>query len=98
LIQEYLFYKKLCELSCINKIILFGSRARGDSAKKSDIDLAIDCKKATEEEWLEILNIVDSADTLLKIDCIRLDKLPKSSSLLNEIKNEGVCLYEKIKT
>ena len=98
MIKKYLFYKKLCEISCVNRIILFGSRARGDYAKKADIDLAIDCKEATEEEWLEILNIFDNADTLLKIDCIRLDKLPKNSFLLNEIKNEGVCLYEKIKT
>ena len=98
LVKKYSFYKKLCEISCINKIILFGSRARGDYAQKADIDLAIDCKEATEEAWLKILDIFDNADTLLMLDCIRLDTLPEDSFLLDQIIDEGVCLYEKIKT
>ena len=98
LIKKYLFYKKLCKIPSINRIILFGSRARGDCAKKADIDLAIDCKKATEEGWLKILEIFDNADTLLKIDCIRLDTLPENSFLLHEINSEGIDLYEKTKT
>ena len=33
----------------INKVILFGSRARGDNGDRSDIDLAIYCEKSISE-------------------------------------------------
>ncbi|ALB47584.2 nucleotidyltransferase domain-containing protein [Clostridium beijerinckii NRRL B-598] len=33
----------------INKVILFGSRARGDNLLKSDIDLAVYCENSISE-------------------------------------------------
>lgn len=75
-------------------IYLFGSRARGDEQAKSDIDLAILCPHASERDWLNIVDIVDKADTLLKIDCIRLDNLP-NEQLKAEIERDKVVLYEQ---
>ncbi len=40
---NYQFIEKLKALPFIAEIWLFGSRARGDNGKKSDIDLAILC-------------------------------------------------------
>ena len=40
-------------------------------------------------------NIVDNADTLLKIDLVRLDSLLDSSDLKIAILKEGIKLYEK---
>ncbi|HEV2916259.1 MAG TPA: nucleotidyltransferase domain-containing protein [Candidatus Babeliales bacterium] len=42
-IHGYQFFKKLIALPYIEKIILYGSRARGDTRDRSDIDLAIEC-------------------------------------------------------
>ncbi|WP_425361674.1 nucleotidyltransferase [Candidatus Tisiphia endosymbiont of Mystacides longicornis] len=39
--------------------------------------------------------IIDNADTLLKIDCVRFDELDDSSDLKLSIIREGVKLYEK---
>ena len=66
-ILHYDFLKKLLYLSYIHEICLFGSRARSDYSENSDIDLAILCSSATQFGWRHIIDIVQEADTLLKI-------------------------------
>ena len=56
--------------------------------------LAIVCGGATESDELKVLDIVEDADTLLKIDCVRLDKLPEGSELRKNIIQDGEILYE----
>lgn len=94
-ITTYDFFKKLCALAWVDSIILYGSRARNDNALRSDIDLAINCPHASDSYWLTVLDIIDDADTLLKIDCLRFDALPGQSALKKAIKNEGIALYRK---
>ncbi len=65
--------EKLKSLPFIDEIWLFGSRARGDNLERSDIDLAILCSSASDSDWLKVNDIIENADTLLKIDCIRFD-------------------------
>jgi predicted nucleotidyltransferase len=96
-ITEFNFYKKLTHLPFVEAIILYGSRARGNFQKKSDIDLAIVCPEASDEEWFTISDIIDEADTLLKIDCVRFDKLSDDDSFKKEIIKDGKYLYKKEK-
>ena len=42
-----------------------------DNDEHSDIDIAIINPNITDQEWLEVMDIIENADTLLKIDCIR---------------------------
>lgn len=93
--RHYQFLDQLKTFPFIDKIILFGSRARGDHSEKSDIDLAVACPKASELDWLKIMRHIENADTLLKIDCVRLDILPIDSELKKNILAEGVVIYEK---
>lgn len=79
----------------VEKIILFGSRASKDNVDRSDIDLAIDCPKATVKEWQMFLDIIDNADTLLQIDCIRYDTLFADSLLKKQIDQDAIIIYEK---
>ena len=48
---QYKFINEIAALSHVNKIILYGSRARGDATERSDIDLAVDCSGATDYDW-----------------------------------------------
>lgn len=74
------------------KVVLFGSRARGDNLPKSDIDIAVaGCRDFDGFSYL----IEERLDTLLHVDVINLDE-PTSQSLLDEITRDGVVLYEKI--
>ena len=74
-LESYNFIKQLAQLSFVDEIWLYGSRARGDNQERSDIDLAILAPRASNEEWLKIPEIVENADTLLKVDYIRFDRL-----------------------
>ncbi len=91
---SYQFLKKLKALPYVARIYLFGSRARGDNQPRSDIDLAISCPQASRTEWHQLLDIIHTADTLLEIDCVRLDT-EKDVRLINNILNEGKILYER---
>lgn len=94
-LSQYAFFKKLKSLTFIKKIILFGSRARQDNKERSDIDLAIECPDVTDRQWQVILDIIDDADTLLNIDCVRLDTLDDQNPLKKAIEREGIILYQK---
>ena len=74
----------------LNKVILFGSRARGDYRRTSDIDLAISGGN-TAAFTIDI----EETSTLLAYDVVDLDK-PVEEQLLESIRREGKEIYEKI--
>jgi nucleotidyltransferase substrate binding protein (TIGR01987 family) len=90
---NYQFLEKLKNLSFVQEIWLFGSRARGDNRPKSDIDLAILCPNATDMDWLKVVSIIEDADTLLKIDCIRFDQKNISPELYQNILKDKKVIY-----
>lgn len=75
----------------IKKLILFGSRARGDFKKTSDIDLAV----SGGETASFLLDIDEDTSTLLKYDIVNLDGYVEPE-LLDSIRREGVVIYEEI--
>lgn len=82
---------ELGKLHNVRRIILFGSRARGDYKERSDIDLAV-YGGNTEEFSIDVDEIVP---TLLKFDIVHMDK-PVQTELVNSINHEGVTIYEKV--
>lgn len=94
-ILSYQFIDKLKKLAFVDSIYLYGSRARGDNTETSDIDLAIKCPAATEDDWLKVMDVIEDADTLLKIDCVRLDEVDEE--LKKNVYLEGKKLYERNK-
>ena len=85
--------KNLSRFPSVEKIILYGSRARGDADERSDIDIAVVCPNATDREWVDIWCVVDDAQTLLSIDLVRLDKA--SEEFKKNVLREGKVLYER---
>lgn len=90
---SYRFLELLKTLSFVEAIYLYGSRARGDHRERSDIDLAILCPEATGQEWNQIIEIIEEADTLLSIDCVRLDQLGEGNPLLHNIVRDRKVLF-----
>lgn len=91
-VTKYGFVQQLKALPFVERVMLFGSRARHDNIERADIDIALICPNATNKDWSIVLEIVDNADTLLKIDCVRFDDLPEDSDLRKNIAKEGVVL------
>lgn len=75
----------------IKKLILFGSRARGDFKRTSDIDLAVEGGNIS----AFAVQVDEEVSTLLEFDIINLDGRVQKE-LLEYIRREGVLLYEKI--
>lgn len=87
-IDEICQYAKECN---IQKVVLFGSRARGDYKERSDIDLAV-----TGGDYNRFFLLVDEeTSTLLEYDIVNLDASVQEE-LLESIQKEGIGIYEKI--
>jgi len=93
--EAFYFFHKLKKLPFIEEIWIYGSRARGDSSDRSDIDLALLCPSATEKDWREVVEIFENADTLLKIDYVRFDTLSSDDKIRDNILRFKKVLYKK---
>ena len=83
--------RSIAEEEGVERLILFGSRARGTNLPKSDYDIAVSgcasfnrlATRFDEELW-----------TLLDIDLVDLDS-GISPALIKEIERDGKVIYEK---
>ena len=82
---------ELAEKYRVHKVILFGSRARGDYRRVSDIDLAVSGGDVTRFTFA----VDEETSTLLKYDVVNLDGSVQEE-LRESIQKEGRVLYEKI--
>lgn len=78
-------------METLNKVYLFGSRAKGDFKKESDIDLAIE---SNSDIKLRLLNKLEDIRCILKFDVIDLKNIG-NEKLIDNIKKEGILIYEK---
>ena len=85
--------ERLAETPEVERVVLFGSRARADHDPRSDIDLAIECPAASRDLWQRIRDKVEATRTLLFIDLVRLDTAPESFRA--KVSEEGIVLYER---
>ena len=77
----------------IEKVILFGSRVRGDNRERSDIDLAV----YSTEDITEFVNRIEiQVESLLEFDITNIKELD-DQVFKHEVEEEGVTIYEKLK-
>ena len=79
----------------IKKVVLFGSRARGDNTPKSDYDIAVFANDLSESERAAFINKIDEIDTLKKIDVIFIRERHIDTELYRDIMKEGVVIMNK---
>ena len=78
------------------RVVLFGSRARGDNHETSDYDVAF-FGVTDNRDKLDILDAADEdAPTLKKVEISFVQDL--TDKFLQNIQKEGVILYERNKT
>lgn len=75
----------------VERVILFGSRARGDFKRTSDIDLAVSGGNFAGFA----IDVNEEASTLLMFDIVDLNR-GIQEELLEAICREGKVIYEKI--
>lgn len=79
----------------INKVILFGSRARGDNTDKSDYDIAVFSNNTDISQHIKFLEDIDNIDTLNKIDVVFIKKTHLNTNLYQNIIRDGVIIMNK---
>ena len=85
--------RTLAALFGADKIVLFGSRSRGDYGERSDIDLAVwGLPDKRQSEFYFMVN--EETDTLLKFDVVFITD-HTSDRLLKNIEEDGVIIYER---
>ena len=85
-------FEELCSFAqkySVNKIILFGSRARGTNTERSDIDIAVYGGDFDGFYW----DVKEKIYSLLMFDIVQADT-SVSDDLKQEIEKDGVVIYE----
>ncbi len=82
--------QKIARDNGVKKVVLFGSRARGDYKRTSDIDLAV-FGGDTARFALDI----EDTSTLLEYDIVDMGREPQEE-LQESIRREGMVIYEEI--
>ena len=84
--------KDIAQAHGARRVVLFGSRARGDAGPKSDIDIAVEgC-----DDFAAFLDDVqEHLWSLLELDVVNLDN-PIAPELRESISRDGETIYEAI--
>jgi predicted nucleotidyltransferase len=77
----------------IEKVIIYGSRAKGNFRYNSDIDLTI-VGKISEEELLSIKDKLDTLNIIFMIDISILSEI-RSKDLIEHINRVGKVFYKR---
>ena len=86
-IKDIFTFARKC---AVQKVILFGSRARGTHTERSDIDIAVSGGNYDSFYW----EIKENVHSLLTFDIVDLDS-GISEELKREIEKDGVIIYEE---
>ena len=81
---------KFAKKNNVKRVVLFGSRARGDNTERSDIDIAV--SGGDFDAFFE--DVMTGVHSLLIFDVVKLDPFT-SDALKKEIARDGVAIYEE---
>ena len=76
----------------VKKVILFGSRARGDYRNNSDIDLAFIFDNNDKDNFIKMQAKLEELNTLYKFDVIDFNTL-KNDKFKEEILKDGIVIF-----
>lgn len=79
----------------ISKVVLFGSRARGDNTDKSDYDIAVFSSGMDISEQTAFSSEVEEIETLRKIDVVFIKDRHIGTELYKNIQKDGIDIMDK---
>lgn len=79
----------------IQKVVLFGSRARGDNTPASDYDIALFAEGISAEDKTCFLEEIEEIETLHKIDALWVQPRHKETEIYQNILREGIEIMNK---
>lgn len=82
------------DFKTVRRVLLYGSRARGDYQQGSDIDIAIDAPMMDDKEFARLWNALDDLPIIYTMDIVHLQSL-KNQRLLDAIHHDGRVLWSE---
>ncbi|MBQ7897138.1 MAG: nucleotidyltransferase domain-containing protein [Clostridia bacterium] len=84
--------KDVFQKNGVKKATVFGSYAKGEARRGSDIDLCVE----TDLRGLSFISLIEDIRQVLRIDpdVVRASEVVEGSRLDREIKKDGVIIYE----
>lgn len=79
----------------IDKVVVFGSRAKHNANPKSDIDLCVYSSKMSDKEFSKLRLEIDDLPILQKLDVVHFEKV--NAELQSNVEKDGKLLYTKVK-
>jgi len=76
----------------IERVLIFGSRAKGTDKPYSDIDLAVIAPNMDDQEFSRLWNELDGLELVFKLDVLHWDRLGQQN-LKNSIMTHGLIFY-----
>jgi predicted nucleotidyltransferase len=77
----------------VEKVVVFGSRARGDNSLKSDIDLCVYAPEMTDEAFSRLKWELDELPIFHHMDIVRFEKI--NDALKAHVERDGKVLFRK---
>lgn len=77
----------------VEKVLIFGSRAKGNARPGSDIDLAVIAPRMSDAEFARLWNQIEDLPLVFKVDLLHWDRLA-NQRLKDKILLEGCSFYE----
>lgn len=77
----------------IQRVLIFGSRARSDHRAGADIDLAVVAPEMPDPSFLRLWNEIDELPIAYKMDVLHLDRLA-DEALRQQILRDGKVIYQ----
>ena len=88
--------KQLAHRYGVPKLVLFGSRARGDYRARSDYDFAVwDCTAQQRAQFSDAVE--NDLDSLYSVDLVFVSE-HTDAALLQNIEKDGICLLDRYNT
>lgn len=81
----------------IERVVLFGSRAKGNCYAGSDIDIAIKGQLLNVDDILESLSKIEKLTLPYRVDLVIFDRI-NEPDLISHIDRVGISLFERIPT
>lgn len=79
----------------INRVILFGSRAKGNYKLGSDIDLALIGENLNQKSVFRLQDKIEELNLIYKIDLVLVNQID-NKELLEHINRVGIVIYNKV--
>jgi predicted nucleotidyltransferase len=80
----------------VERVVLYGSRARGDERYNSDFDFLVQGEELEFSAWTAISRAIDDLMLPWKVDLV-LDKMLRHTGMRANIEREGVEFYRRAK-